>query len=180
MLKFSDKLKKLLGAAVNKKEWLAIASKHPKEIIFETPAEALGRIMQENLTDSDMSKNEDNVVDDISDKVKPLTKPVLQGKHIDTLVALVERGPCESGDVPSKSGRDDLIDWGYAINTLVKGEGGYHAVTLLGMEAYCEQFDAATVAEAIERRRSRFNKRDTSPNQEAIKKNRGFQQSSHD
>lgn len=35
MLKFSDKLKKLLGAAANKKEWLVIASKNPKEITYE-------------------------------------------------------------------------------------------------------------------------------------------------
>ena len=167
MLKYSDKLKKLLGAAANKKEWLAILSKNPKEVTYEHAPGIVHRKFTDLVTvstdtetpkDSDMSKNEDGAIDDISDKAQPLTKPYLQGKHIDTLVALVERGPCESSDVPSKSGRDDLIDWGYAINTLVKGEGGHHAVTSLGMEAYCEQFGAETVAEAIKRRREAHNK----------------------
>jgi len=75
MLKFSDKLKKLLGTAVNKKEWLAIVSKNPKEVTYEHASGIVHRKFTDLVTvstdtetpkDSDMSKNEDGVVDDSS------------------------------------------------------------------------------------------------------------------
>ena len=76
------------------------------------------------------------------------------GAEIDTLVALVEHGPLFDGDVPSKSGRDDLIAKGLAARVLVKGEDGYTAATYRGRDAYKEHFGtslggvADTVAEA--------------------------------
>lgn len=37
------------------------------------------------------------------------------GAELDTLIAMVERGPLDDGDVPSKTGRDRLIKRGYAM-----------------------------------------------------------------
>lgn len=73
----------------------------------------------------------------------------LEGKHIDTLVALVENGPLEDGDVPSKSGRDDLIDAGYAVRIVQKGSDGWTAATYEGRNTYCKRYgNAATMKEA--------------------------------
>jgi hypothetical protein len=67
----------------------------------------------------------------------------LRGAAIDTLVALIERGPLWDGDVPSKSGRDDLVVAGLAVRIIVKGEDGYQAATLAGAAAYREHFGNA-------------------------------------
>lgn len=65
------------------------------------------------------------------------------GGAIDTLVALVERGPLWDGDVPSKRGRDELLAAGLATCIVVKGEDGYQAATLAGAVAYREHFGNA-------------------------------------
>lgn len=70
------------------------------------------------------------------------TKP-LSGTEVDTLVALVERGPLWDGDVPSKSGRDDLVERGYAVRVIVKGEDGWQAATYAGRDAYKDHFPCA-------------------------------------
>ncbi len=74
------------------------------------------------------------------------------GGELDTLIALVERGPLFDGDVPSKSGRDTLLKMGFAVQTVVKGEHGYQAVTMKGLEAYLRRYNADTIAEARENR----------------------------
>jgi hypothetical protein len=84
----------------------------------------------------------------------PSKEPELQGKHIDTLICLVENGPLWCGDVPSKTARDDLIEWGYAINTYVKCEGGYHAITEKGVDVYCKLFGGNTPLEAMTKRKA--------------------------
>jgi len=66
--------------------------------------------------------------------------PRYRGAAIDTLVALVERGPLEDGDVPSKTGRNVLCELGLASKIIVKGQDGYQAATYEGREAYCEYF----------------------------------------
>lgn len=85
---------------------------------------------------------------------KELKTPTLQGKHIDTLVVLAEHGPCWCGDVPSKSARDDLVEWGYAISTWVKGEEGYYVLTHSGAAAYKKQFGGDTVPQAMRNRKA--------------------------
>ena len=60
----------------------------------------------------------------------------MNGAMRDTLVALVEHGPLWDGDVPSKAGRDALIDKGLAARVVVRGEDGWTAATYLGKEAY--------------------------------------------
>lgn len=73
----------------------------------------------------------------------------LNGAQTDTLIALVENGPLWDGDVPSKTGRDTLINIGCAVRVVVKGEDGFTAATYRGKDAYKEMFNnAATIAEA--------------------------------
>lgn len=78
----------------------------------------------------------------------------LSGAEIDTLVALVEQGPLQDGDVPSKTGRNGLIDAGLAVRVLVKGEDDYTAATYQGRDVYKKLFGttpgeaADTVVEA--------------------------------
>lgn len=85
--------------------------------------------------------------------MKALDKP-FSGAEIDTLVALVEGGPLWPGDLPSKAGRADLVERGYAVMVVVAGQDGYTAATYAGRDAYCAHFgtslggDADTVAEA--------------------------------
>lgn len=79
----------------------------------------------------------------------------MSGKHIDTLIGLVECGPLDDGDVPSKSGRNDLIDAGLAVRVIVKGQDGMTAATYAGRDAYKALFDADTVKEATAMRKAR-------------------------
>lgn len=78
----------------------------------------------------------------------------MTGAEIDSLVALVERGPLWDGDVPSKRGRDELISKGLAARIVVAGDDGYTAATYKGRDAYKEHFGTAlggladTIAEA--------------------------------
>lgn len=73
----------------------------------------------------------------------------MTSKNIDTLVAIVENGPLWDGDVPSKRERDDLIEAGYAVRVLNKGEDGHTAATYKGAQAYKDYFgNADTIKEA--------------------------------
>lgn len=64
----------------------------------------------------------------------------MNGAELETLIALVERGPLWDGDVPSKSGRDALILQGLAARIVVRGEDGWQAATYAGREAYKAAF----------------------------------------
>lgn len=50
----------------------------------------------------------------------------------DTLAALVKDGPLYDGDVPSKAGRDELLELGLANRACVKGEQGYQTANYIG------------------------------------------------
>lgn len=60
----------------------------------------------------------------------------LTGAEKATLVALVESGPLWDGDVPSKTGRDALLEKGLAQRVVVRGEDGWQAATYAGRDAY--------------------------------------------
>lgn len=60
----------------------------------------------------------------------------LSSAALDTLRALLERGPLGDGDVPSKSGRDELLEIGAAEKIVVNGEDGYQAATYYGRDVY--------------------------------------------
>ena len=88
------------------------------------------------------------------------TETVLTGAEVDTLIALVERGPLWDGDLPSKSGRDSLIKRGLAVKCIFAGEDGYQAATYAGRDAYKARFPgpdgpADTISEARINREAR-------------------------
>lgn len=56
----------------------------------------------------------------------------LSGGAKDTLCALHSIGPLWDGDVPSKSGRDELLRLKLAAKIIVKNEEGYQACTYRG------------------------------------------------
>ena len=60
----------------------------------------------------------------------------MNGAERDTLIALVERGPLWDGDVPSKQGRNSLIERRMATKVIVNGEDGWQAATYAGRDAY--------------------------------------------
>jgi hypothetical protein len=49
-----------------------------------------------------------------------------------TLTAMCECGPLDDGDVPSKAGRDELLEVAMAAKVVVKGVEGYNAATQKG------------------------------------------------
>ncbi len=58
----------------------------------------------------------------------------MPSKCRDVLRQLVENGPVEDGDICSKSGRDDLIEWGLASRACIKGEQGYTVANYTGCD----------------------------------------------
>lgn len=60
----------------------------------------------------------------------------LTGAEIDTLNAAFNHGPLFDGDVPSKSGRDSLMELGLLARVVVKGECSYNACTNKGAWVY--------------------------------------------
>jgi hypothetical protein len=72
----------------------------------------------------------------------------LSGSLVDSLVALVEDGPLWDGNVPSKQGRDECIERGWAVRVVVKGNDGYTAATYAGRNAYNKHFGGDTVRES--------------------------------
>lgn len=54
----------------------------------------------------------------------------------DCIRASYKRGPLFDGDVPSKSGRDVLLDKGYMAKVVVQGQDGYNACTHKGAWAH--------------------------------------------
>lgn len=80
--------------------------------------------------------------------MKTDAKPFFSGAQLDTLVALIERGPLDDGDVPSKSGRDDLIERGLAVRIVVKMEDGFTAANYAGKQAYKAYFGTSLGGQA--------------------------------
>lgn len=61
----------------------------------------------------------------------------LSGAGMDTLVCLCKHGPTWDGDVPSKAGRNELLEKGLAAKIVLKNsEQGYQAATYLGSYVY--------------------------------------------
>jgi hypothetical protein len=87
------------------------------------------------------------------DNAKEYASLVANGAVLDTLVALIERGPLDDGSVPSKRGRDTLIAHGCAQRVIMRSEDGYTAATLKGADLYRYAFgNADTLKQAAERR----------------------------
>ena len=61
---------------------------------------------------------------------------ILTGGEIDTLYAIVERGPLRNDDLPSKSGRNGLMSLGF-IQEIIRPNGEqFFAVTPIGVHWY--------------------------------------------
>ena len=60
----------------------------------------------------------------------------LSGGSIDCLIAAFTQGPLFDGDVPSKTGRDALLEYGMVAKVVVNGEEGYNACTYRGARAF--------------------------------------------
>ena len=60
----------------------------------------------------------------------------MDGAERDCVRAAYQRGPLFDGDVPSKSGRNSLLEKGYMAKVVVKGEDGYNACTHKGAWAH--------------------------------------------
>lgn len=91
---------------------------------------------------------------ELADKLEALT-----GAEIDTLIALVEQGPLWDGDVPSKAGRDGLINKGLAVRIVANGQDGFQAATYAGRDAYKARYpgvdgEADTMSEAKANRKA--------------------------
>lgn len=54
----------------------------------------------------------------------------------DCLRAAFRNGPLQDGEVPSKAGRNRLLDKGIMSKVVVKGDDGYNACTYKGLWAY--------------------------------------------
>lgn len=68
---------------------------------------------------------------------------------MDTLIALIERGPVEDGNLPSKSARDQLILSGDAARCVVQCSQGFQVATYKGSLLYMKIFgNSNTLREA--------------------------------
>jgi hypothetical protein len=75
------------------------------------------------------------------DELKSACKIIIEVQAMDSaerdcIRASYKRGPLFDGDVPSKTGRDRLLENGYMEKVIVKGEWGYNACTYRGAWAY--------------------------------------------
>ena len=76
----------------------------------------------------------------------------LTGAEIDTLVALVERGPLRDGGLPSKVGRNGLLAMGFAAEVVIDKDYWYYAATPKGLEWYLSRYKADTIRDAKDNR----------------------------
>lgn len=60
----------------------------------------------------------------------------MDGAERDCIRAGYKHGPLVDGDVPSKPGRNSLLEKGYMAQVVVKGEDGYNACTHKGAWAH--------------------------------------------
>ena len=60
----------------------------------------------------------------------------MDGGERDTIRAAYRSGPLFSGDLPSKTARDSLVEEGFMVHVVVKGEDGFNACTHKGAWAH--------------------------------------------
>ena len=76
----------------------------------------------------------------------------LTGAEIDTLVALVERGPLRAGGLPSKVGRNGLLALGFAAEVVIDKDYWFYAATPKGLEWYLDRYKADNIRDARDNR----------------------------
>ena len=88
---------------------------------------------------------------------QPKSSDNKDGFCFDSLCALIERGPVRDGDIPSKSGRNELIERGYAVRVINNGEEGFTAATPMGMQLYINHVaPGSSLKEAIAARKANW------------------------
>jgi hypothetical protein len=98
-------------------------------MIEQTPIKKLFEVLHIDLTYA----NNEEIISSI-DLINDVQS--LDGSAVSTLDALYTEGPLFDGDIPSKSGRDSLVENGYAAIVIVKGLEGYNACTQKGYWAH--------------------------------------------
>ena len=78
---------------------------------------------------------------------KPFEHVVKNSAMLDTLVAIVERGPVWEYDLPPGVGVSELLALGIAVRTLVRGEDGFVGATYRGRDLYNYYFNKSETVE---------------------------------
>lgn len=84
----------------------------------------------------------DGAPQDIYDMCAWVARQHIDGATIDTLRALIEVGPVWDGDLPSKAGRNTLVELGLAAKCVCKGRQGFQVATYRGWSVYHAQIDS--------------------------------------
>lgn len=88
---------------------------------------------------------------------RPIETLDLQTGWAETIIVLIEQGPVDDGDLPSKAARDSLLHHGFACKAIVHQEEAGNLATYRGRELYKQLVDAPTLKEAIAKRRANPN-----------------------
>jgi len=81
---------------------------------------------------------------DIYDMLAYVARQSLSGAEVDTLHALINAGPVWDGDLPSKAGRNNLVDLGLATKCVCKGQQGFQVATYRGWNVFFAKLDSET------------------------------------
>jgi hypothetical protein len=85
---------------------------------------------------------------------RPFQTDVLHCSWAENIIALIERGPVDDGDIPSKVARDELVSRGFAARVIVNQKEAGNVATYAGRELYKQLVDAPSLAEAIAKRQA--------------------------
>jgi hypothetical protein len=88
---------------------------------------------------------------------RPIETNNLESGWTETLIALIERGPVDDGDIPSKRARDSLLHHGFACKAIVHQQEAGNLATYRGRELYKQLVDAPSLKEAIAKRQANPN-----------------------
>lgn len=79
-------------------------------------------------------------------------RPVLNNPQFEALVELVEQGPLPQH--PHNCAMyEQLVQYGFASNTVVKGNVGYYAATYKGAARYAQEYGEESVEAALYKRK---------------------------
>lgn len=73
---------------------------------------------------------------------------ILTGAEIDTLIAIVERGPLQDDGVPSKTGRNGLLSLGLIAEVVINMDYWFYAASPKGLEWYLDRYKANNIRDA--------------------------------
>lgn len=83
----------------------------------------------------------------IYDMLAYVARQSLSGAEVDTLGALINAGPVWDGDLPSKAGRNNLVELGLATKCVCNGRQGFQAATYRGWNIFFAKLDSEVVTD---------------------------------